>query len=136
MMAQASCRRRGAGEGDLAVEGGHPDGVGDELGLGVELHHVRVVLGERDLRRRCLGCCLGGFELAAGGIDGLVQLGEVLVGDDGGGAGGGAAELVQLALPGGLGGGERFAVPRLTWAEAVFFAGFGTRRWLSSGVTA
>src|SRR5208282_5997447 len=69
----------------------------------------RVVRGERDFRGYRLGGGPGGSELAACGLDGFVQLCEVLVGDDGGGARGGAAELVQLALPGGLRAGERCA---------------------------
>src|SRR5208337_1027429 len=93
-------------EGGFGVAGGHPDGVGDELGLGVQPHHVRVVLAERDLGGGgfCFG--LGGFELPACRVDGCAECAEVLVGDDRGGAGGGAAQRGELVLAGGFGGGE------------------------------
>src|SRR5208282_5756907 len=98
----------GAGEGGLGVVSGHPDRVGDQLGLGVQPDHVRVVLAERDLRGGGFRGGLGGFEAPAGHFDGSAEPGEHRVGDHGGGAGGGAAQRVQLALPAGFGGGEGF----------------------------
>ena len=127
---------QGAGQDGLGVAGGHPDGVGDELGLGVQLDHVRVVLGERDFRGDGPGGCLGGGQVAAGGVDGGVEPGQGLVGDHGGGAGGGLAQCVQFALPGAASAWARSFFAVLTAAAAVFFAGFGTIRPGSSGVTA
>src|ERR1039458_7838133 len=45
---------------------------------------------------------------AAGGLDGGAEPGQILVRDDGGGAGGRAAQRVELGLPGGFGVGEGF----------------------------
>ena len=39
---------QGAGQGGLGVAGGHPDGVGDLLGLGVQPDHVRGRVAEPD----------------------------------------------------------------------------------------
>src|SRR5271165_5300560 len=94
----------GAGQDGFGVAGGHPDGVGDQLGLGVESDHGGVVLAERDLR----GDGLGGLQVAAGGVDGGVQPGQGLVGDHGGGAGGGAAQGGEFLLTCGGGIGEGF----------------------------
>jgi hypothetical protein len=60
---------------------------------------------------------------------------ERRVGDEGFLAGGGAAELAQLALPGSLSGASALRAA-LTSADACFFAGFGTLRSGSSGAAA
>src|SRR5271166_5349474 len=99
---------QGAGQDGLGVAGGHPDGVSDELGLGVELDHGGVVLGERELRGYRLGGCFGGVQVAAGGVDGGVQPGQGLVGDHGAGPGGGAAQGGEFVLTCGGGVGEGF----------------------------
>ena len=50
---------QGAGQGGFGVVGGHPDGVGDLLDLGLQPDHVRGYLAERmragDGRRGVLG---------------------------------------------------------------------------------
>src|SRR6266849_2895000 len=99
---------QGAGQDGLGVAGGHPDGVGDQLGLGGGLLLEGEVLRERDFRGDGPGGGLGGVQVAAGGGDGGVYLGEHLVGDDDCLAGGGAAQGGELALACGFGAGEGF----------------------------
>ena len=94
---------QGAGQDGLGVAGGHPDGVGDQLGLGVQPDLPGVVLAERDFRRGGFDVRPGGLKPGAGGVRGGVQPGEHLVRDHGAGAGGGAAQLGQLLRAGRLG---------------------------------
>jgi hypothetical protein len=94
---------QGAGQGGLGVIGGHTDGVGDLLGLGVQPDHVRGEVAERDPGRdgrRGLVCFL---QVAPGGLDRGGQRVDHLVADVGGLAGGGAAQLEQRGVPGRLG---------------------------------
>src|SRR6266851_5410476 len=99
---------QGAGQDGLGVAGGHPDGVGDELGLGVQFHHGGVVLCERYFRGDGPGGGLGGVQAAAGGLDRGVEPGERRVGDHDAGPGGGAAQGGEFLLAGGSGAGEGF----------------------------
>ncbi|HUK67158.1 MAG TPA: hypothetical protein VLW50_00115 [Streptosporangiaceae bacterium] len=95
-----------AGQDGLGVIGGHPDGVGNQLGLGIQPDQVRVVLRQRDLRGDGLGGRLGIFEPLAGCGDRGVEPGELLVGDEGFLAGGGGAHCGERGVAGGLGCGE------------------------------
>ena len=94
---------QGAGEYGLGVIGGHPDGVGDLLGLGVQPDHVRGEIAEPDPGGGGRGGGLGGFQFVIGGLDGGVELVELLVSQERGVAGGGAAQLEQAGVAVGFG---------------------------------
>jgi hypothetical protein len=119
----AACQ--GAGQGGLGVVGGHPDGVGDLLGLGVQPHHVRGQLAEPDPSRDRRGGGLGGTVLGAGGLHRGVELVDLLVGDDHGLAGGGLRSSSSLASRAASAAATSSAAV-LTRAAAAFFAGLGT----------
>jgi hypothetical protein len=94
---------QGAGEDGLGVIGGHPDGVGDLLGLGVQPDHVRGEVAEPDPGGGGRSGSLGRFQFVIGGPDGGVELVELLVGQERGVAGGGAAQVEQAGVPAGFG---------------------------------
>src|ERR1700678_4424590 len=83
---------QGAGQGGFGVVGGHPDGVGDLLGLGVQADHVRGQGAERDPGRDGRRGLVRFPELAPGGFHGGIQGVDHLVAQVGGLAGGGAAQ--------------------------------------------
>ena len=92
------------GQGGLGVVGRHPDGVGDLLGLGVQADHVRGEGAERDPGRDGRRGAVGLLQFAVGGLDRCGQGVDDLVGEVGGLAGGGAAQLEQGGVPGRPGG--------------------------------
>jgi hypothetical protein len=60
---------QGAGERGFGVAGGHLDGVGDLLDLGVQADHVRGERAERDPGRDGRRGLLGVAEVVPGGLD-------------------------------------------------------------------
>ena len=103
---------QGAGQDGLGVIGGHPDGVRDLLGLGVEPDHVPGEGAERDPGRDGRRGVPGLLQLLPGGLDRGGQGVDHLVGQVGSLAGGGAAQLEQRGVPGRFGGlGGRFGGP-------------------------
>jgi hypothetical protein len=123
-----------AGESGFGVVGGHPDRVGDLLGLGVEPHHVRGEVAELDAGG---SGCRGGFgvaQFAIGGLDWGLQGVEQLVGEEDGLPGGGAAQLEQRGVAGGLcccGGG--FGLPGAGGGGLFRWAGYHPVRVVRRG---
>ena len=94
---------QGAGQGHFRVVGGHPDGMGDLLDLGVQADHVGGKVAEPDPGRDGCRGLPGFFQLPVCGPDRGAGLVEHLVGDGDGLAGGGAAQREQRGVPSGFG---------------------------------
>jgi hypothetical protein len=84
----------GAGEGGFGVAGGHPDGVGNLLGLGVQPHHVQDEIAKPDPGRGGRRCGLGLVQFVAGCLDRGVEGVEHRV-DEQDGVPWGAAQLEE-----------------------------------------
>jgi len=69
------------GQGGFGVIGGHPDGVGDLLDLGLQADHVRGYLAQADAGGDGGRGVLGGLEFGPGGLGRGVQGVDHLVGD-------------------------------------------------------
>ena len=102
------------GQRGFGVVGGHPDGVGDLLDLGLQADHVRGDLVEADAGGNGRCGVLGGLESGPGGFDRGVQRVDHLVGDGDRLAGRWVAQRCQAGVALGLGcGGEDLGVADL-----------------------
>ena len=102
------------GEGGFGVEGGHADGVGDLLDLGLQADHVRGDPAEADAGGDGRCGLVRGLEFGLGGFDGGVQGVDHLVGDGDRLAGRRVAQRRQAGVALGLGrGGEDLGVADL-----------------------